>query len=48
MYGQDVYYLPRTIIDKDEIFNEDIPSRFSNAYKVDIYIEKLDRFDGEG
>ena len=48
MYGQDVYYLPRTIVDKDEIFNEDIPSQFSNAYKVEMYIENVDGFDGEG
>lgn len=48
MYGQDVYYLPRTIVDKDEIFNEDIPSTFSNAYKVEMYIENVEGFDGEG
>ena len=48
MYGQDVYYLPRTVVDKDEIFNEDIPSQFSNAYKVEMYIENVDGFDGEG
>ena len=39
MYGQDVYYLPREIINKDKIFLDDIPSRFSDAYKIEMYIE---------
>jgi hypothetical protein len=48
MFGQDVYYLPRTLINEDTIFNEDIPSKFSNAYKIEMYIENVDGFEGEG
>lgn len=48
MYGQDVYYLPRTIVNEDKILNEDIPSSFSSAYKIEMYIENVDGFDGEG
>lgn len=48
IYGQDVYYLPRDIVNKDPIFGDDIPSRFNSAYKVEMYIENIDGFDGEG
>ena len=48
MYGQDVYYIPRTLVNVDTIFNEDIPSKFSNAYKIEMYIDGIDGFEGEG
>jgi len=48
MYGQDVYYLPREIVNKDNIFLDDVPSRFGSAYKVEMYIENTEAFDGEG
>lgn len=48
MYGQDVYYLPREIVNKDRIFLDDVPSRFGNAYKIEMYIENTEAFDGEG
>ena len=47
-YGQDVYYLPREIVNKDAVFLDDVPSRFSDAYKVEMYIENVDAFAGEG
>lgn len=48
MYGQDVYYLPREIVNEDKILNEDVPSKFSAAYKVEMYPTNIDGFDGEG
>lgn len=48
IYGQDVYYLPRTIVNEDKILGDDIPSRFSNAYTIEMYIENTEGFDGEG
>jgi len=48
MYGQDVYYLPRDIVNEDRIFGDDVPSRFNSAYKVEMYIENIEGFDGEG
>jgi len=47
-YGQDIYYLPRELVNVDEIFLDDVPSHFSDAYKVEVYIENTDGFDGEG
>jgi len=48
MYGQDIYYLPRDIVNEDRILGEDVQSRFNSSYKVEMYIENVDGFDGEG
>lgn len=48
VYGQLVYYLPRTIVNEDTIFGDDIPSKFNAAYKLSMYIENIDGFEGEG
>jgi hypothetical protein len=47
-YGQDVYYLPREIVNQDKVFLDDVPSRFSDAYKIEMYVENTDGFGGEG
>ena len=48
IYGQDVYYIPREIVRRDRIFKDDSTSRFDNAYKIEMYIENTEGFDGEG
>lgn len=48
IYGQDVYYLPRELVNKDTIFQDDNVSRFDDAYKIEMYIENTEGFDGEG
>jgi len=48
MYGQDIYYLPRDIVNEDRILGDDVPSRFNYSYKIEMYIENVDGFDGEG
>ena len=48
LYGQDVYYLPRTIVNENKVFGEDIPSVFNSSYKIEMYIENAEGFDGEG
>jgi hypothetical protein len=48
MYGQDVYYIPREIVKRDRIFEDDAVSRFDNAYRIETYIENTEGFDGEG
>ena len=48
MFGQDVYYIPREIVNRDGIFQDDSVSRFDNAYRIEMYIENVDGFDGEG
>lgn len=47
-YGQDVYYLPREVVEREDIFLDAIQSQFSDAYKVETYIENAEGFEGEG
>lgn len=47
-YGQDVYYIPRTIMNRDKILFDDIPSKFSSAYKIEMYLDNVDGWSGEG
>ena len=48
IYGQDVYYLPRDIVNEDRILGDDVPSRFNSSYKIEMYIENVEGFEGEG
>lgn len=48
MYGQDVYYLPRDIVNEDTIFGDIESSKFNSAYKIEMYIENVEGFEGEG
>jgi hypothetical protein len=48
MYGQDIYYLPREIVESEDIFLDSIQSQFSDAYKVEVYVENTEGFEGEG
>ena len=47
-YGQIFYYIPRTLVAKDEILGEDRLSKFKNAYSIEMYLENVDGFDGQG
>lgn len=46
-YGQDMYYIPREVVSRDTIFSDAELSRFKNAYKIEMYVENIDGFDGE-
>ena len=48
IYGQDVYYLPRDLVGEDKIFGDDVPSRFNSSHKIEMYIENIEGFEGEG
>ena len=48
MYGQDVYYLPRKIMDRDFILGEDAESQFNSANLIEMFIENTEGFEGEG
>ena len=48
MYGQDVYYLPRDLVNVDDIFRDDPTSSFNSKHKIEMYLENTDGFDGEG
>lgn len=47
IYGNDIFYCPRTIEKKDEILNEDTLSTYRFAYQIDAYIRNFDSFEGD-
>ncbi len=47
-YGQDVFYLPRDIVNEDTILGDDPVSSFNSSYMLEMYIENTEGFDGEG
>ena len=48
IYGHDIYYMPRSLINRDTIFDEDELSEFTQAYPVEMYLENVDGFGGDG
>jgi hypothetical protein len=46
--GQDFYYIPRSLVAKDEILGEDRLSHFKTAYPIECYLETVDGFEGQG
>lgn len=48
IYGQDVYYIPRTLVSRDNILNEDPASRFDDAFLLEAYVENTEGFEGTG
>lgn len=48
IYGKDMYYIPRSLYAKDTILGEDPLSRFENAFPIEMYIEDVDGFQGQG
>ena len=48
IYGQDVYYIPRTLVNRDSILNEDPAGKFDDAYLLEMYIENTEGFEGAG
>jgi len=48
IYGHDLYYMPRDLVNVDPVFKEDPVSSFNSSYRIEMYVENLDGFDGEG
>jgi hypothetical protein len=46
-YGHMVYYLPRSIVNKDIILGEDVASRFGDAFPIEAYFETAEGFAGQ-
>jgi hypothetical protein len=47
VFGQDVYYLPRTLVAEDTLLGEDTLSKFDDAYMIEMYFENTDGFAGD-
>jgi len=48
IYGFDMYYIPRTLVNVDNIFTEDELSKFTSAHPIEMYLQSVDGFEGEG
>ena len=46
IYGHDVYYLPRELVNEDELFGEDPLSRFDEAYGIEMWMETQEGYEG--
>ena len=47
IYGHDVFYLPRTLVNEDELLGEDPLSKFSDAYGIEMWMETQEGYEGE-
>ena len=47
VFGQDVFYMPRTLIAEDTVLGEDTLSKFDDAYMIEMYFENTDGFAGD-
>lgn len=48
MYGQDVVYLPRNIINKNTILREITASEFDDSFRIEAYLVNYEGFGGQG
>lgn len=48
IYGHDVYYLPRTSVNQDNVLGEDTLSRFDIAIPLEMYLSNIQGWDGNG
>ena len=47
VFGQDVYYLPRKLVNKDTLFGEDTSSSFNDAYIIEMYLDNIEGYEGQ-
>jgi hypothetical protein len=48
IYGHNVKYMPRTLVNVDQLFGEDTLSKFDEAIDIEMYIKNVEGFEGEG
>ena len=48
MYGQDVVYMPRKLINEKSIIKEAIVSKFDDSFRIEAYVMNFDGFGGQG
>tara|TARA_R110002020_G_scaffold404091_1_gene614178 strand:- start:1436 stop:2371 length:936 start_codon:yes stop_codon:yes gene_type:complete len=46
--GRDVYYIPRVLFNKDTLFGEDQIAKFKGSYKIEMYVNSVSGFEGQG
>ena len=48
IYGQDIYYVPRTIVNRDTVFGEDSDGKFETAKPIRAYVNNVEGWEGQG
>jgi hypothetical protein len=48
MYGQDIVYIPRRIINKTSVIKEIVVSNFYDGYRIEAYLTNYQGFGGNG
>ena len=48
IYGHEVHYLPRTTVTEDKILGEEPDAKYTEAYSIEMYIEDVNCFAGQG
>lgn len=48
IYGNEFFYIPRTLVSKDNILGEDRLSEFKSSFPIEMYFENVDSMDGQG
>jgi hypothetical protein len=48
IHGVDCVYIPRSLVNVDEIFGEDRLPKFENGRDLEMYVDSYDGFEGEG
>lgn len=48
IYGQDMFYIPRTTGSYDALYTEDDSPEYNSAFLVELYIKSIDGFQGDG
>jgi hypothetical protein len=46
--GLEFFYIPRTLVGKDEILGEDRLSKFKTAFSIEMYLENSTAYEGQG
>jgi hypothetical protein len=48
IHGRDMVYIPRTFVKEDALFGEDTISKFEGGVEIEMYIQSIDGFGGDG
>ena len=48
MYGLDVYYIPRKMLQTDNILNEVQSSKFDDNFIIEAYVNSYEGYAGQG
>ena len=48
MYGHDMVYIVRETVQEDDLFGEDVENNFTDGREIEMFIENVDGFEGDG